>query len=247
MTWQTACAAGNYALNSGFSRIALGQSSLALVGGSDAFSKAAFIGFARVGALSSDVCRPFDHNRKGLLLGEGSGMLVLESLQRAVSRQGKKNSEFLGCGFSCDAFHITQPHPKADGAVLAMGRAMEQAGIKADDVDYVSAHGTGTKFNDLSESIAVKRVFGDRRVPISSIKAVIGHTLGSASALEAVACCMALRDEVIPPTWNYLGKDPDCDIDVVPNAPRRATLKTVISNSYAFGGSNSCLVLRKYN
>ena len=247
MTWQTACAAGNYAMHSGFSRIASGRGSVALVGGSDAFSKTAFIGFARVGALSSDVCRPFDHNRKGLLLGEGSGMLVLESLPHAQARNARIYAEVLGCGFSCDAFHITQPHPKADGAVLAMKRAMEQAHITPQEVNYVSAHGTGTKFNDLSESIAIKRVFADQRVPISSIKALIGHTLGSASALEAVACCLALRDQIIPPTWNYQQKDLDCDMDVVPNEPRPANLKTVISNSYAFGGSNSCLVLRQFN
>ena len=165
VTWQTACAAGNYALHSGFTRIATGRSSLALVGGSDAFSKTAFIGFARVGALSSDVCRPFDHNRKGLLLGEGSGMLVLESLDRAMKRNAKVYAEVLGCGFSCDAFHITQPHPKADGAVLAMGHAMRQSGVMPEEIDYISAHGTGTKFNDLSESVAVRRVFGGTASP----------------------------------------------------------------------------------
>ena len=247
VTWQTACAAGNYALHNGFSRIASGRAKIALVGGSDAFAKTAFIGFARVGALSPDVCRPFDQNRKGLLLGEGAGMLVLEDLAHALQRRARIYAEVLGAGFSCDAFHITQPHPKADGAVIAMGRAFDQAGITPDEIDYVSAHGTGTKFNDLSESIAVKRVFGNRRVPISSIKAVIGHTLGAASALEAVACCLALRNQVAPPTWNYCAKDPDCDLDVVPNEPRPTKLTTVISNSYAFGGSNSCLVLRQHS
>lgn len=246
ITWQTACAAGNYAVNSGWRRIASGRASIVLAGGSDAFSRAAFIGFARVGALSSDVCRPFDHNREGLLLGEGSGMLILEDFEHAKRRSAKIYAEILGCGFSCDAFHITQPHPKADGGVIAMGRGLKQAKIAPDNVDYVSAHGTGTKFNDLSETIAVKRVFGGRRVPISSIKALIGHSLGAASALEAVACCLAIRDRVIPPTWNYQEPDPNCDLDIVPNCPREADLKIVISNSYAFGGNNSCLVLGKY-
>jgi 3-oxoacyl-[acyl-carrier-protein] synthase II len=245
-TWQTACAAGNYAIDSGWRRIAAGLGNIALTGGSDAFSRTAFIGFARVGALAPDVCRPFDLNRKGLLLGEGAGMLVLEELEQAKRRSAKIYAEVLACGFSCDAFHITQPHPKADGAVIAMGRALKQANVDPETVDYVSAHGTGTKFNDLAEAVAVKRVFGGRRVPVTSIKALIGHTMGSASAIEAVACCLAIQERVIPPTWNYQETDPACDLDVVPNCPREADLNIVISNSYAFGGSNSCLVLRKY-
>jgi 3-oxoacyl-[acyl-carrier-protein] synthase II len=246
ITWQTACAAGNYAINSAWRRIATGRTNVALAGGSDAFSRTAFIGFARVGALSPDVCRPFDQKRKGLLLGEGSGMIVLEELERARHRNANIYAEILGCGFSCDAFHITQPHPKADGGLIAMNRGLKQAGVDPENVDYISAHGTGTKFNDLSETVAVKRVFGGRRVPISSIKAVIGHTLGAASALEAVACCLAIRDRVIPPTWNYEEPDPECDLEVVPNCPREANLKIIMSNSYAFGGTNSSLVLRKY-
>lgn len=248
ITIPTACAAGNYAIGYGFDMIQRGETDVVLAGGSDAFSRIAFMGFARLQALAQDTCRPFDRNRQGLLVAEGSAFLVLENWERAIARSRTPYAELLGYGLSCDGFHITSPHPEGLGAALAISRALNGARVNIDDVDYISAHGTGTLANDRMETLAVKNVFGTgaKRIPISSIKALLGHGMGAASAIEAVMCCLVLNKQVLPPTWNYQEPDPDCDLDYIPNEPRETeNAKIVISNAFAFGGNNACIVLQK--
>ena len=248
ITIPTACAAGNYAIGHGFDLIKNGTSDMVLAGGSDAFSRIAFMGFARLQALAMEVCRPFDRNRQGLLVSEGSAFLVLESWEGAMARGATPYAELLGYGLSCDGFHITSPHPEGLGAALAIERALGAAAVSVEDVDYISAHGTGTQANDRMETLAIKRVFGKRvrSTPVSSIKSVLGHAMGAASAIEAVVCCLALKHQVLPPTWNYQDPDPDCDLDYLPNEPRETgNTDVVISNSFAFGGNNACIVLRR--
>jgi 3-oxoacyl-[acyl-carrier-protein] synthase II len=245
VTVPAACAAGNYAVGTAASLIARGEAQAALAIGCEAFSRLAFVGFSRMKAMSSEVCRPFSRGRPGLLLGEGAAALVLES-EAGARKRGAVPLAFLdGFGLSCDAHHITGPRPDGAGAAAAMREALRRAAVVADDVDYVNAHGTGTALNDRMESLAIHAVFGNRArgVPVSSIKALTGHTLGAAGAIEAVASILAMRHGVIPPTWNWVEADPECDVDCVPNEPRPARLRHVLSNSYAFGGNNSSLLL----
>jgi 3-oxoacyl-[acyl-carrier-protein] synthase II len=245
VTVPAACAAGNYALGLAASLLLRGEARAALAIGCEAFSRLAFVGFSRMRAMSPDACRPFSRGRPGLLLGEGAAGILLETEAAARARHAEPLAFLDGFGLSCDAFHITGPRLDGAGAARAMDQALRRAGIAPRAIDYLSAHGTGTALNDRMESVAIHKVFGDlaRRVPVSSIKALIGHTLGAAGAIEAVASILALRRGVIPPTWNWVEADPDCDIDCVPNEPREAKLRHVLSNSYAFGGNNSSLVL----
>ena len=218
-----------------------------LVGGSDPFSKIAFTGFSRVGAVAPERCQPFDKNRKGMLVGEGAGVLVLETLDAATARGAEPYAEILAYGLSCDAHHMTAPHPEGEGIMAAMQRALAAAGIGPEDVDYLSAHGTGTPANDKAESVAIRRVFGDATgdLAVSSIKSMLGHTMGAASALEAIACALAIRHGRIPPTINHETPDPDIGLDVVPNESRVQDVTIALNNGFAFGGNNSSLVLRK--
>jgi 3-oxoacyl-[acyl-carrier-protein] synthase II len=239
-----ACAAGTYAVGIAASLVARGEVSTAVAVGCEAFSRLAFVGFARMRAMSADCCRPFSRDRPGLLLGEGAGALVVESEQTARER-GREPMAFVdGFGLSCDAHHVTAPHPQGEGAVRAMRDAIRRAGVGPEQVDYVNAHGTGTPHNDRMESRALRTVFGDRvlDVPVSSIKALTGHMMGAAGAVEAIAALLALRHGTIPPTWNWVERDPECDIDCVPNQARRAKLTRVLSNSYAFGGNNASVL-----
>jgi 3-oxoacyl-[acyl-carrier-protein] synthase II len=239
-----ACAAGNYALGHALDLVRLGRADTVLAGGTDAFSRVAFTGFARVGALAADTCRPFSGDRDGLVLGEGAALLVVESATAAAARGAEPLAELAGIGLSCDAFHIVSPDPDGRGATRAMAAALEDAGAAPGEVGYLSAHGTGTPANDRAEVAAARAVFGKGGPPMSSIKAITGHGLGAASALEAVACVEALRTQIAPPTWNFTRPDPDCDWDVIPNEPRELELGVVLSNAYAFGGANASLVLR---
>ncbi len=244
VTVPAACAAGNYAIGLAASLLARGRADAAIAVGCEAFSRLAFVGFSRMRAMSPDLCRPFSRGRPGLLLGEGAGALFLETEAHARRRGGEPLATVDGFGLSCDAHHITGPRPDGFGASSAMRRALESAGLSPGSIDYLNAHGTGTPLNDKMESAAIRSVFGaGGGPPVSSIKALIGHTLGAAGAIEAVACVLALRHGVIPPTWNFVEPDPECAIDCVPNAPRPASLRHVLSNSYAFGGNNSSLVL----
>jgi 3-oxoacyl-[acyl-carrier-protein] synthase II len=245
MMFSTACAAGNYAIGYGFDLIKLGRADIVFAGGSDSFSKVAFTGFNQLAAVAPEKCQPFDKNRKGMMVSEGAGILALESLESAVKRKVHIYAEILGYGLSCDAGHMTQP--SVDGVSRCMRKAMDAAGVQKEDVDYISAHGTGTLANDRTECAAIKEVFGHRhnQIPVSSIKSMLGHTMGAASALEAAVCSLAIMNGKIPPTINYETPDPECDIDCVPNQAREQTVNIALNNSYAFGGNNACLVLRK--
>ncbi len=240
-----ACAAGNYALGHALDLVRLGRADAVLAGGTDAFSRIAFTGFARLGALAAEACRPFSAGRDGLVLGEGAALLLVESATAAAGRGAEPLAELAGIGLSGDAFHIVTPDPQGRGAARAIVAALEDAGAERGEVGYLSAHGTGTPANDRAEVAAVRAVFGRNGPPLSSIKALTGHGLGAASALEAVACVQALRTQVAPPTWNFTSPDPDCDWDVLPNEPRELELDVVLSNAFAFGGANAALVLRR--
>jgi 3-oxoacyl-[acyl-carrier-protein] synthase II len=244
-TVPTACAAGAYAIGMAASLVARGRVRAAIAVGCEAFSRLAFIGFTRLGAMSPDVCRPFSRGRRGLLLGEGAAAVVLESEESARERGVEPVAFIDGFGLSCDAYHITGPQPEGVGAARAMENALKDAVVPVDRIDYVNAHGTGTSLNDKMESLAIRRVFSGRspEIPVSSIKALTGHLMGAAGAVEAVASLLALRYQVIPPTWNWEEPDPECAVDCVPNEPRPARLRHVLSNSYAFGGNNASLLL----
>ncbi|HEY7214108.1 MAG TPA: beta-ketoacyl-[acyl-carrier-protein] synthase family protein [Thermoanaerobaculia bacterium] len=241
----TACAAGNYAIAHAMDVLRAGRADLMLAGGADAFSRITYTGFARLGAIAPERCQPFDRNRKGMIPGEGAAVLVLEPLDRAAARGARIYAELAGYGLSCDAHHMTAAHPEGDGAARAMQRALADAGAAPEEVSYISAHGTGTPTNDRLETLAVKRVFGEaaRRTPMSSIKSMIGHTMGAASAIEAAVCALAVAEDRIPPTMNL--EEPEDDLDYVPNAARDTPVRLAMNNAYAFGGNNASVILRK--
>jgi 3-oxoacyl-[acyl-carrier-protein] synthase II len=243
----TACAAGNYAIAYAFDALRAGRADLMLAGGADAFSRITYTGFARLGAIAPEICQPFDRQRKGMIPGEGAGVLVLEPLELARARGAPVYAEVTGYGLSCDAHHMTAAHPEGDGAARAMRQALCESGLRPEDVSYISAHGTGTPTNDRLETVAVKRVFKEAayRVPISSVKSMLGHTMGAASAIEAAVCALAVFNDRIPPTINFEEPDPDCDLDYVPNRARRHRVNVAMNNAYAFGGNNASLVLKK--
>lgn len=243
----TACSAGNYAVAFAFDQLRAGRADAMLAGGADAFSRITYTGFARLGAIAPEVCQPFDRHRKGMVPGEAAAVLVLEPLRRALERGASIYAEVAGYGLSCDAHHMTAAHPAGDGGARAMAAALAASELDSDQVSYISAHGTGTPTNDKLETLAVKRVFGERsrRVPISSIKSMLGHTMGAASAIEAAVCALAIRDGVVPPTINYRDPDPECDLDVVPNEARSLSVDVAMNNAYAFGGNNASVVFRR--
>ncbi|HYN22545.1 MAG TPA: beta-ketoacyl-[acyl-carrier-protein] synthase family protein [Thermoanaerobaculia bacterium] len=242
----TACAAGNYAVAWAHDALKAGRADVMLAGGADAFSRITYTGFARLGAIAPDVCRPFDRNRKGMIPGEGAGVLVLEPLERALARGARIYAEIAGYGLSCDAHHMTAAHPDGDGPARAMERALADAGLRPEDVSYVSAHGTGTPTNDKLETLAVRRVFGSStRVPVSSVKSMIGHTMGAASAIESAVCALAIQTGFIPPTMNFSEPDPECALDCVPNEARELKVEVAMNNAYAFGGNNASVILRR--
>ncbi|WP_199856673.1 beta-ketoacyl-[acyl-carrier-protein] synthase family protein [Nocardia suismassiliense] len=241
VTIPTACAAGNYAIGYGFEAVAAGDADLALCGGADALGRNTFAGFYRLGTIAPELCRPFDRNRKGILTGEGGAILVLETLDAAVARGAHIYAELLGYGLSCDASHPVAP--ERDSVARCMTRAHAQAGITPDQVDFISAHGTGTKANDLTEVAAIRQVFGAAPPPTVSIKSMLGHAMGAASALAAAACALSLSTGFIPPTINHTEPDPEIDIDCVPNTARTADLRIAQNNALAFGGNNSVLIM----
>jgi 3-oxoacyl-[acyl-carrier-protein] synthase II len=211
-------------------------------------------GFNAMKALSTrndepqKACRPFEKNRDGFVIAEGAGILVLEELQFALKRNAKIYAELVGYGYTGDAYHITAPSPDGDGAVRCMKMAIKDAGLKPDDVDYINAHGTSTPLNDLTETLAIKKVFGDRakKVAVSATKSMTGHLLGAAGSTEAIFTILSIRDGIMPPTLNYEEPDPQCDLDYVPNVARRKPLKVAMSNAFGFGGTNAALVFKKF-
>jgi 3-oxoacyl-[acyl-carrier-protein] synthase II len=241
----TACAAGNYAIAHASDLLRARKTDFMLAGGADSFSRITYTGFARLGAIAPEVCQPFDRNRKGMVPGEGAALLLLELKERAIARGARIYCEIAGYGLSCDAHHMTAAHPQGEGAARAMNMALKNSGLSASDVDYISAHGTGTPTNDRLETIAVKKTFGRLayKIPISSIKSMLGHTMGAASAIEAAACALAITHGRIPPTMHWANQDPECDLDYVPNISRTRSVTVAMNNAYAFGGNNSSLIL----
>jgi 3-oxoacyl-[acyl-carrier-protein] synthase II len=250
-----ACASGNYGLGEAYNAIIHDEADVMISGGVElGFHEFTVSAFDRTGALSrrndepNKASRPFDRDRDGFLLSEGAAVLILERLEHALARGAKIYGEILGYSATADAYHITAPRPDSLGASEAIVQALENAGLKPEDVDYINAHGTSTRLNDAAETKAIKKVFGDYayEVPISSTKSVTGHLLGAAGAIEAIFSLLAIRDGIIPPTINYENPDPECDLNYTPNRARPARLKYVISNSFGFGGHNSTLVFGGY-
>ena len=249
----TACASGANAIGEGAEMIARGAADVVVVGGTEAaISPVALAGFNRMDAASTrndspaTASRPFDLTRDGFVLGEGCGMLIIESMEHARGRGAKIIAELVGYGTTNDAFHISSPAEKGAGAASCMQLALEDAGIKSDQIDYINAHGTSTQLNDSSETEAIKTVFGEGAydIPVSSTKSMTGHLLGAAGAIEAVICIKAMHEGLIPATINYETLDPACDLDYVPNESRAGTLEYVMSNSFGFGGHNATLIFR---
>lgn len=252
----SACASGADAIGTAFEAIRRGAADVMLAGGSEApICELTVAGFENMGALSTRnddperASRPFDLHRDGFLIGEGSAVVVLESLSHAQRRGARVHGEVLGYGNTEDAYHITAPHEDGLGACEAMGLALAQAGLALEAIDYINAHGTSTPLNDAGETRAVKCFFGDHayRVPISSTKSMTGHLLGAAGALEAAICLKVLNEGLIPPTTNYTTPDPACDLDYVPNVARRADVRMALSNSFGFGGHNATLALGRFD
>jgi len=250
----TACATGTNAIGEAFEMIKSGRADVIIAGGCEApIVDIAMAGFSSLTALtkSEDPLRasiPFDKERNGFVMGEGAGIVILESLDHAKSREAKIYGEMLGYGATCDAFHITQPSPDGEGAARAMKRAIEEAQIEASDISYINAHGTSTPYNDKFETLAIKSVFGEDayKIPISSTKSMIGHLLGAAGAVEAIVCIKSLEEGFIPPTIGLKIQDEDCDLDYVPNEAREANIQYAMSNSLGFGGHNASLLFKKY-
>jgi 3-oxoacyl-[acyl-carrier-protein] synthase II len=251
----TACAASTQALGEALDAIRVGRADVVLAGGTEAaICELGLCGFAVMRALSTrndppqKASRPFDAQRDGFVASEGAAIFVLESLEHAQARGATILAELAGYAACNDAYHLVAPCPDGEGAARTMRWALEDAGVRPEEVDYVNAHGTSTPLNDVAETIAIKAVFGERayRLPISATKSMIGHAFGAAGALESLACVMTLRTGVIHPTINYEHPDPECDLDYVPNVARQADVKVVLKNSFGFGGQNACLVFKRF-
>jgi nodulation protein E len=245
-TVSTACASAAHAIGQALWMVRTGAADLAIAGGSEApFSLGILKAWEAMRVVSPDTCRPFSKDRRGMILGEGAAMFVLEPLEAALARGARIHAEIVGVGMSSDASHITQP--SADGAARAMRAALRDAGLAPEQIAYINAHGTATQANDVAETAAIRTVFGPHagRLAVSSTKSMHGHALGAAAALECLATVTALRDGILPPTANFNQPDPECDLDVIPNQAREAQVEYALSNSFAFGGLNAVLALRR--
>lgn len=245
LTLPAACAAGNYAIGFAADIIRAGQADVVISGASEMLQEVQFAGFARLGAIAPERCQPFDLNRQGLTLGEGAGVLVLESEAHAIARGAPLLAEVGGYGLGCDGHHITRPDPTGARIVHAMKEAIARSGISPSEVDFINAHGTGTRANDAVESLAVATVFEGRRVPISSVKSMLGHTMGASSALEAITCVETLLTGIYPPTISFETPDPECDVDLVANTARSGRADVVLNNALAFGGYDAVVLFAK--
>jgi nodulation protein E len=247
-TLSTACSSSNHAIGMAFHMVRQGMADVALTGGSEApFSLGHLMAWDAMRVVAPDTCRPFSRDRRGMILGEGSGMLVLETMDLARARGAPIYAEIVGFGMSADAHHITQP--SVEGPVRALRAALEDGALRPEQINYVNAHGTGTTANDVAETRAVRTAFGEHanQLMVSSTKSMHGHALGAAGALEAAVTILALRHGTIPPTVNYLAPDPECDLDVVPNVARQVQIEAALSNSFAFGGLNAVLAFQRSN
>jgi len=254
-TCVTACAAGTQSIGEAAEVIRRGAADVIVTGGTEAgICEIGMGGFSTMRALSTwdgdpaKASRPFDAGRDGFAPAEGSGILILESLDHAQTRGAHIYAEIAGWGVSSDAYHLVQPHPEGSGAAKAIVRALENACVELDEIDYINAHGTSTPINDASETKAIKRVFGERAydIPISSTKSMVGHSLGASGSLEAIVCINSINDNILHPTINQGVSDPDCDLDYIPNVAREAEVNITLSNSFGFGGQNACLVIKKF-
>ena len=251
----TACATGAHCIGDAFRAIVYGDADAIIAGGTEAnITPLTVGGFNAMKALSTrnetpeKACRPFEKNRDGFVVAEGSGILVLEELEFALKRNAKINAEIVGYGYTSDAYHITAPSPDGDGAIRCMQMAIRDAGLKPGDIEYINAHGTSTPLNDLTETLAIKKVFGDhaKKIPISATKSMTGHLLGAAGSTEAILTVLSIREGIVPPTINYEEPDPECDLDYVPNVARQQSFSIAMSNAFGFGGTNAALIFRKF-
>jgi len=251
----TACASGSHAIGDAFKILQRGDADVMVTGGTESCITALGVGgFCALKALSTQnnepqkASRPFDLKRDGFVIAEGAGIVVLETLEHAKKRKANIYAELVGYGMSCDAYHITAPEPDGHGAARAMTEALRDAQLKPEDVDYINAHGTSTKLNDKVETLSIKKALGEhaKKVMVSSTKSMTGHLLGAAGGVEFVICCLAIKDNVVPPTINYEYPDPDCDLDYVPNSARKTQVKVCLSNSLGFGGHNATLAAKKF-
>lgn len=250
----TACASGTNAIGDAFKVIQRGEADIMITGGTEAaITPMALAGFSSMKALSTNpdpksASRPFDKNRDGFVMGEGSGILVIEELEHALNRGAKIYAEILGYGASCDAYHMTSPDPEGRGAAHAMKLALNDADIKSSDISYINAHGTSTDYNDKFETLAIKSIFGERafEIPVSSTKSMTGHLLGAAGGIEGVILALAIKNDIIPPTINYDTADEDCNLNYVPNSAISMKVNYAMSNSFGFGGHNAVIVMKKY-
>ncbi|WP_413854490.1 beta-ketoacyl-ACP synthase II [Candidatus Ruminimicrobium bovinum] len=254
-TVTSACASSNNAMGEALRLLRYGDADVIITGGAEAtITPISIAGFCSSKALSTrnddilTASRPFDKDRDGFMMGEGAGILVFETLEHALKRNAKIYAEFAGYGASDDAYHMTAPHPEANGAMAAMEAAIKDAGVSKDEIDYINAHGTSTSMNDKTETLAIKKVFGDKayKIPVSSTKSMTGHLLGAAGAVEAIAIIACMQNGFIHPTINYKTPDPDCDLDYVPNVARQQQINCALSSSLGFGGHNAVVILKKY-
>ena len=252
----TACSSASDAIGYAFNAIRNKELDIIIMGGADTpLFPPILSAFCVLRALSKrndapeEASRPFDKTRDGFVLGEGSGILILEDLEHALKRKAHIYGEILGFGMSCDAYHMTKPEPTGVQAIRALRLALADAGIKPEDIEYVNAHGTSTPLNDKNETFVIKEVLGKHayKIPVSSIKSMIGHLIGAAGSVELIGALMALEEDIIPPTINYRTPDPDCDLDYVPNKSRQKDVKMILKNSFGFGGKNSAIVVRKFS
>jgi 3-oxoacyl-[acyl-carrier-protein] synthase II len=251
----SACASGSHAIADAFRIIQRGDAEVMITGGSEAtITPASMAGFCSARAMSTrndepqKASRPFDKQRDGFVMGEGAGMMILESLEHAQKRGAKIYAEIIGVGMSADAYHITAPAPGGEGAIRSMRLALKDAGLSPEAVDYINSHGTSTDLGDVTECQAIKAVFGEHayRIPVNSTKSMIGHLLGAAGAVELVATVKSMEEGILHPTINYEFPDPECDLDFVPNQKRKADIKTAFSNSFGFGGHNITIAVKKF-
>lgn len=252
----SACASANHAVGVAFKIVQMGMADVVITGGSEAaITPLGIAGFASLKALSTrnddptKASRPFEKDRDGFVMGEGAGMFIMETLEHAQARGARIYAEMLGFGMNDDGYHITAPDPEGDGAMNTMRLALEDAGLKPEQVSYINAHGTSTVYNDLTETKAIKKLFGSyaKKLAVSSTKSMIGHLLGASGAAELVAVIMSIRDNMVHPTINHEIPDPECDLDYVPNQPRKLEVNVALSNSFGFGGHNAALCVGKYS
>ncbi|MBS3921254.1 MAG: beta-ketoacyl-[acyl-carrier-protein] synthase family protein [Deltaproteobacteria bacterium] len=248
-TTATVCSSSSASIGVAYEMIQMGLADVMVSGGSDSLCEVSYSGFSSLKLVDPESCKPFDKRRQGLIIGEGAGILILEDLDHALRRGAPVLGEFLGYGICADAYHLTAPEPNGEGVERVIRAALSHAGVSPEEVDTINAHGTATPFNDVAETRGIKRVFGERakEIPISGIKSMVGHCLGSAGGIEAVATVLTIKNGVISPTIHYEVPDPHCDLNYTPNHSIKRDVRVALSNSFAFGGNNVCLVFKKFS